>query len=58
MNERRAIQAINSTPRYKVAEGSRPCEITPDQQRAALIVGRLLLHAHKRGKRRKGRWTI
>lgn len=57
MNERRAIEAINGHPLYQVAVGSRPCEITPEQQRAAQIVGRLLLHAHKRRKRRKGRWV-
>lgn len=57
MNERRAIEAINGHPLYRVAVGARPSEITPEQQRAAQIVGRLLLHAHKRRKRRKGKWV-
>lgn len=57
MNERRAIEAINLHPLYRVQVGAKPGEITPQQQKAAQTVGRLLLHAHKRRKRRKGKWV-
>lgn len=57
MNERRAIEAINLHPLYRVQVGAHPGEITPQQQKAAMTVGRLLLHAHRRGKRRQGKWV-
>lgn len=56
MNERRAIEAINLHPLYRVEVGSKPKDITPAQQKAAMTVGSLLLHAHKRKKRRQGKW--
>jgi hypothetical protein len=55
MNERSTIAAINSA--HPIQEGSKPHQITAAQQRACVIVGKLLLHAHKRKKRRAGRWV-
>lgn len=58
MNERILIQSINASQRYKVPVGSKPGDITKEQQKAAMVVGRLLIHAHRRGKKRKGKWNI
>lgn len=54
MNERKLIQDLQAS--YPIREGSTPREITPDQQRVANIIGKLLNHAHKRGKRKAGKW--
>lgn len=54
MNERASINALRAA--YPIREGSTPREITPQQQRAANILGKLLNHAHKRGKRKAGKW--
>lgn len=55
MNERAAIDRIRVA--YRIPEGSRPHQITPEQLRGCYLMGRLLLHAHRRGKRRMGRWV-
>ncbi len=54
MNERAAIDALRAA--YPIREGSTPREITPPQQRVANILGKLLNHAHKRKKRKAGKW--
>ena len=54
MDERKLIAALNE--KYPIREGSKPKDLTPLQQRAANLAGNLLIHAHKRGKRKKGRW--
>lgn len=55
MNERKAIERLKA--HYPVKEGSKPSEITEIQQRAVMLIGRLLIHAHRRKKRLKGRWV-
>lgn len=55
MNEQSIIREIKN--KYSIPEGSFPYQITQAQQRAAMITGRLLVHANKRGKRLKGRWV-
>lgn len=54
MNERATIEALRAA--YPIMDGSTPRDITPQQQRAANILGKLLNHAHKRGKRKAGKW--
>jgi len=54
MNERKLIESLKAS--HPIREGSAPREITPDQQRAANAIGKLLNHAHKRGKRKAGKW--
>lgn len=54
MNERKIIHDLKAS--YPIREGSTPRAITRDQQRAANIIGKLLNHAHKRGKRKAGKW--
>jgi hypothetical protein len=54
MNEHTTIAKLHAA--YPIREGSTPLEITPQQQRAANILGKLLNHAHKRGKRKAGKW--
>lgn len=56
MNERAIIASLKSNQLYRTVEGSFIRDITDMQQRAANLVGRLLVHAHKKGKRKKGRW--
>ena len=54
MNERATIAKIKMW--HSIPEGSKPIQATEKQLRTARIIGRLLLHAHKRGKRLKGKW--
>lgn len=56
MNERRAIESMKDNPHYRATVGSAPSQITPSQQRAANLIGRLLIHAKKRGKRKNFSW--
>ena len=55
MDEQILIIRINAT--HPVREGSTPRDITPQQQKAANCVGRLLKSAHRKGRRRKGAWV-
>jgi len=54
MNERAIIAKIKE--RHPVANGSLPRDVTKPQQHAFNLIGKLLKHAHKKGKRLKGRW--
>ena len=55
MNERDTIIKIQDA--YPVSEGTTPLQCTKEQQRAFNLIGKLLLHAHRKGKRRNGRWV-
>lgn len=54
MNEQRIIAALKKKDTIKT--GSKPSEMTPYQQRLANVIGKLLVHAHKRGKRKNNKW--
>jgi hypothetical protein len=54
MNEKMTIERIHQ--RHAIAPGSRPWQITESQQRAVNLIGKLLLHAHWKGRRFNGAW--
>lgn len=56
MNEKMLIALIRD--KYPIPDGSSPQEITQEQQRAANVIGRLFCSAHRKGRRKKGAWTI
>ena len=55
MNERALIEAVKRA--HPIAEGSQPSAMTAKQQHACYVVGKLLIHAHRKGKRKMGRWV-
>lgn len=54
MNERTHIERIHAA--HPIADGSTPADITPQQQKARNVAGRLLLHAKAKGRRKRGQW--